>query len=285
MLPTYLIVGTVRSGTTSLHRALRRHPDVFAPGEKELHFFDRQFDRGIGWYESLFADAPGTGPVGEATPNYVYDEHALERMAGVVPDARLVVLLRDPVERAYSQYWMQRSAHHETLDFADAVAAEPDRLATPDPNARAYFSYVDRGRYVAQLRRLRSHYPAEQTLVVLYEDLRDRPEETFQGVCRFIGADPGAGPSGLDERANQHRSYRFDRVRRLTHEVRRRGPVGRAAAHVMAKANSRATRYPVMDARTRTRLEREFAEPNAELAAWLGRDLSAWAPRTTGAMR
>ena len=104
-------------------------------------------------------------------------------------------------------------------------------------------------------------------------------------MCRFIGADADAGPSGLDERANQHRSYRSDRVRRLTHQVRRRGPVGRAAAHVMAKANSRATRYPLMDASTRARLEREFAEPNAELAAWLGRDLSEWAPRTTGATR
>ena len=171
MLPTYLIAGTVRSGTTSLHRALRRHPEVFAPGEKELHFFDRQFDRGVGWYESLFAEAPGTGPVGEATPNYVYDDHAVERMAGVLPDARVVVLLRDPVERAYSQYWMQRSAHHETLDFADAVATEAERLASPDPNARAYYSYVDRGRYVGQLQRLRAYYPAEQTLVVLYEDL------------------------------------------------------------------------------------------------------------------
>jgi hypothetical protein len=280
VLPTYVIAGTVRSGTTSLHRALRRHPDVFAPGAKELHFFDRQFDRGVDWYESLFDGAQGTGPVGEATPNYLYDERAVARMAQVIPGARLVVLLRDPVERAYSQYWMQRSAHHETLDFADAVATEAERLRSTEPNARAYYSYVDRGRYFGQLQWLREYYPAEATLVLLYEDLRDRPEETFQTVCRFIGADPMQGPSGLDERANQHRTYRSDRLRQVTHQVRRHGPVGLAAAHLLAKANSRPTRYPEMDARTRARLEQEFAEPNAALANWLGRDLGEWAPRS-----
>jgi hypothetical protein len=215
----------------------------------------------------------------------VYDDQAIGRMARVVPDARLVVLLRDPVERAYSQYWMQRSAHHESLGFAEAVAAEAERLRSGDPLARAYYSYVDRGRYLGQLQRMREHYPAEATLVVLYEDLRDRPEETYRTVCRFIGADPGRVPSGLDERANQHRSYRSDRLRHMTHRVRRQGPIGRAAAHVLAKANSRPTRYPAMDAATRVRLEQEYAGPNAALAAWLGRDLHEWAPRSTRAVR
>lgn len=283
MLPTYLIAGTVRSGTTSLHRALGQHPDVFAPGAKELHFFDRHFERGVGWYESCFEGAEPGGPVGEATPNYVYDPRAVGRMAEVLPGVRVVVLLRDPVERAYSQYWMQRTAHHETLEFAAAVAAEPERLASGDDRARAYFSYVDRGRYVDQLRRLRDHFPAEQTFVALYEDLRDRPEETYRAVCAFIGAGTDHLPAGLGERANQHRSYRSDRLRAVTHGVRRHGRAGRLAAHVIASLNSRPSEYPAMDAATRTRLEEEFRGPNAELAAWLGRDLHEWTARTRGA--
>ena len=196
MLPTYLIAGTVRSGTTSLHRALRRHPEVFAPGEKELHFFDRQFDRGVGWYESLFADAPGTGPVGEATPNYVYDDHAVERMAGVVPDARVVVLLRDPVERAYSQYWMQRSAHHETLDFADAVAAEPDRLTSPGPER-------------AGLLLLRRPRPLRRSAAAAAHALPGRADagRALRGAAR-----PARGD--LPERVPVHRRRRRGRVRR-----------------------------------------------------------------------
>jgi Sulfotransferase domain len=276
VLPTYVIAGTVRSGTTSLHRLLRGHPGVFAAGEKELHFFDRHFDRGVEWYADLFADARPGQVVGEATPNYLYHPHAVERMASVIPAAKVVVLLRDPVDRAYSQYWMQRTSRHETLDFPDALAAEPDRLASGDESDRAYFSYVDRGRYLDQLRRLREHFPEEQTLVLLYEDMRDHADDTYRAACAFIGADADHPATGLDERANQHRSFRSDRVRDLTHAVRRRGRAGRVAAHLIASVNSRPSAYPRMDPRTRAHLVETFAEPNAALAAWLGRDLHEW---------
>jgi Sulfotransferase domain len=282
VLPTYVIAGTVRSGTTSLHRLLRQHPEVFAAETKELHFFDRNFERGVEWYEQLFAEARPGQAVGEATPNYVYHPLAVARMAQVIPHAKVIVLLRDPVERAYSQYWMQRTARHETLAFPAALDAEARRLASGDELDRAYYSYVDRGRYLPQLLRLREHYPAEQTLVVLQEDLHERADQTYREVCAFVGVGTDHAAGGLDERANRHRSYRSDRLRDLTHALRRRGRVGRLVAHGVAKANSRATAYPPMDARTRARLAEAFAEPNAELAVWLGRDLSHWTAPTPG---
>ena len=99
-LPAFLIVGAMRSGTTSLARYLASHPDVLFAPQKEVHFFDRNFHRGVAWYASQFAGDPTLRLAGEATPSYMYDELAVERMSHTVPHAKLIAVLRDPTERA-----------------------------------------------------------------------------------------------------------------------------------------------------------------------------------------
>src|SRR5688572_14326389 len=114
-LPDFLIVGAMRSGTTSLHKYLQAHPDVFVASGKEVHFFDRRYGRGLDWYRSRFAGVTTERVVGEATPAYMYDENAIARIAHDLPDARLIVVLRNPVDRAYSHYWRNRSRGRENL--------------------------------------------------------------------------------------------------------------------------------------------------------------------------
>src|SRR4051812_9293771 len=125
VLPTFVVVGAMRSGTTALVRYLGAHPRVYV-GRKEVHFFDRHFDKGIDWYKSQFDAPSGVLAVGEGTPRYMFDPVAVQRMARVLPDAKLVVTIREPVARAYSHYLKNVARGVEKLAFDAAVAAESD---------------------------------------------------------------------------------------------------------------------------------------------------------------
>jgi hypothetical protein len=260
MLPTFLIVGAMRSGTTSLARSIGAHPDVFMVPTKELHFFDSHFDRGIDWYESHFADAGAAGAIGEATPRYMYLEPAAARMASVVPEAKLVVILRDPVDRAYSHYWMNRARAFETLSFADALAAEADR-------GPGRYAYVGRGRYLEQLQRLCRHYPREQLLVLFLDELRARPQETFSAAVTFIGVGDAPLPAIVSSSVNRYYDLRSARLRRFGEHLPRR------LDNLVGRFNRIDRGYPPMDEAVRADLARRFADDDAALAAWLGRDL------------
>jgi hypothetical protein len=267
-LPDFLIVGAQKSGTTSLLRYLSEHPEVFmAPGE--VFYFDRYFDQGTGWYRRHFEGAVEGQSVGEKTAEYLYCLEAPARMAQVVPEARLIAILRNPVERAYSHYWHNRTRGHEPLEFADALAAEPERLAA-DPAAWRRYSYFDRGRYIEQLRRYGEHYPREAMLAVLFDDLCDSPRETFQSVCRFLEIDDGFVPGNVGEAKNRFMRFRFMSLRKPIKKLP--GWLRRIAGRL----NIRYESYPPMDTAVRARLHEAYAADNAALAAWLGRDLAAW---------
>ncbi len=131
------------------------------------------------------------GPVrGEATPDYAYVPEALRRIAADLPDVRLVFLLRDPVARAHSHYLHNTARERETLSFEEAIAAEPERLARTTGTDRERFSYVDRGRYLHQLRTVVELFPREQVMIQLFEDLRDRPGPTFTCITESSGSTP-----------------------------------------------------------------------------------------------
>lgn len=269
-LPNFLVVGAMRSGTTSLIRYLRSHPQVFVAPHKELHYFDFNFGEGTDWYRNNFVDAGDHVAVGEGTPNYMYIEEAPPRIAALIPDARLVAILRDPVERAYSHYWHNRAIGREELDFASALAAEADRIASEDPHARAYWSYVDRGRYLGQLEAICRLFPRESLHVLLFDDLRDEPARAYRSVCRFLGVDEGHVPPELGSAVNSFVAFRSRRIRSLT----RRLPKG--AGRVLGRLNARDESYPAMPADVRANLHERLHGDNAALATWLGRDLSPW---------
>ena len=242
-LPDFLILGAQKAGTTALYAYLRWHPQITGPSFKEVSFFDRHYARGERWYRAHLP-VRRRGLVGEASPSYLFHPLAPERVARMLPDARLIALLRNPVDRAFSHYQHEVALGRERLSFEDALAREPERMdgelehMLRDPvyfsHAWWNYTYASRGRYAEQLERWYAAFPREQLLVLLTDDLSTDTAGTYRQVLDFLGVDP----RGLD-------SYPriFERE------------------------------YGEMSPETRAQLEREFAEPKRRLAELLGRDL------------
>lgn len=192
-LPTVIVIGAMKCGTTALHRYLDAHPDICMAREKEVNFFiggavaphvdadtwwrSGQWHRGVGWYAGLFDATRAVR--GEASPGYTSpaSTEVAERMAAVVPEAKLVYLVRNPVERAVSQY-----RHH----CRDGTETRPLEEALLDPGSQ----YVDRSRYEERLRPFLERFPLEHVHVVVQERLRSDRARELARVYRHVGADP-----------------------------------------------------------------------------------------------
>ncbi len=203
--PDFVVIGAQRGGTTSLYTYLSAHPQVTPAAAKELHFLTDRFARGRDWYLSRFpASLPPGAVTGEATPYALFHPLAPQRLRAIAPDALLIVLLRDPVARAYSHYGMERARGDEELDFAAALSAEEERLAgeefrlIADPGSTSWphkhYSYQARGDYAPQLERWFEQFPREQFLIVRSEDLYQRTPETFAQVASFLDISPNVRP-------------------------------------------------------------------------------------------
>jgi len=191
----FIVAGAQKSGTTALNYYLKRHPQIALPVKKEVHFFDNDelFAGGNVSYERLhemFRPARSGTIAGENTPIYIYWRPALPRIRNYNSAMKFVVILRSPIERAFSQWNMQRSRGNEPFEFLQAVEAEPRRIADAAPQQLRKFSYVDRGRYADQLERAFRLFPREQFLVIKYETFRAQQRETVEGVFRFLNLKP-----------------------------------------------------------------------------------------------
>lgn len=188
---TFVIAGVQKGGTTALFDYLGDYPDVALSDIKEVHFFD---DESLDWvapdygaYHARFPPADGR-PTGEATPIYLYWPNSLERMAAYNPAMRVIVTLRDPVQRAWSQWRMEYARGAETEPFHWCIREGRQRLFQADPwGHHREFSYVERGFYGEQLERLLGLFPREQVLVLTAEDLRADPAAPLGAVRRFLG--------------------------------------------------------------------------------------------------
>ncbi len=204
----FLIGGTMKGGTSALNAFLDQHPEIRMATGKEAHFFDsdEHFKPGVRpdyeRYHRQFAPGPDTRLLGDATPVYLYWEPVPERVMAYNPRMKWVLLLRQPVERAYSHWNMLRQNGHEPLDFADAVAAESWRRAGLSGQCRV-FSYLDRGFYAKQLRRLFRAMPRRQVLVLRSEELRRDHHATLERIFTFLGVDHGVQiePAAIHERS------------------------------------------------------------------------------------
>lgn len=190
-----VIAGTQKGGTTALASYLYGHPEISIPEAKELHFFDSEwlFRRSIVDYDSYHAkfdvDA-ATRVLCDATPIYMYWDAAPARIWRYNPAMKWIFVLRDPIERAYSHWNMQRSKGREPLGFLEAIETEYDRCRAALPLQHPWWSYTDRGFYAQQLRRILRFFPREQLLVLKSEDLRDNPTGILERVGRFLDVQP-----------------------------------------------------------------------------------------------
>lgn len=271
-LPDFVIIGAPRCGTTSLSTYLSIHPEVFVAPEKEVDFFSDRYGRGLDWYRREFAGSEGMKRVGEASPRYMFHGEAIPRLAGAIPNARLIAMLREPVARTYSDYWFRRSLGWERRPLDEVIDAE---LASAGPDGRRS-GIVEKSTYLPALERVVQHFPRESLLVLLLEDLRADPQRTFASVCEFLDIDASTQPRGLGKAVNRTHRLRspllYDVMRRL--KLWRRLPY--RLGYKLDAWNRPPIEYPPIDPRARTRLHEIFEDPNAGLARWLGRDLSIW---------
>lgn len=220
-LPQYLLIGAKRGGSTTLARNLVSSPGVHAlfPQRESLkgtYFFDVNYSRGGAWYRSHFPTVASLGNeiVGDASPYYLSHPHAAERARQLVPDARIVCVLRNPVDRAFSHYRERVKQGLETLPtFEAALEAEPDRLAGEvermlnDPTYVSWnhlnFGYADQSRYASSLERWFQHWPREQVLVERSEDLYEDPHAALNRTRHFLGLD--AADAGAQADLHQNR--------------------------------------------------------------------------------
>jgi hypothetical protein len=275
-LPNFLVIGAYKSGTSSLQHYLRSHPEVFVPEYKEPRFF--AFDTGadgagpsadeidrnpmyrgaivdIEAYRQLFAEATTESAVGEVSPEYLKNPAAAPRIAARVPKAKLIAVLRNPVQRAFSDYLMYRRDGRETeTDFLAALQAQPQRLAAGEATGQ----YLVTGHYADQLEVYYQTFDRSQILVVRHEDLVADRDGTMSTIFEFLDVDPGVS---VAPEPNLNRSGVFtDPVSRGLYSARRRlAPLLRDVVPGSVKQR--------IDQRFEDRLSRPTLEADAE--AWL----------------
>lgn len=272
-LPDFIIGGAMKSGTTSLHYYLRQHPQLFMLDgrEQETHFFDddNNFSKGTDWYRSLFLGALPDQLVGQTSPLYLYLDYVPRRIKAVLPNVKLIFILRNPIDRAYSHYWHVWRKRRENLSFERAVASEEGRLV--NYYAVKNFSYVSRGLYDHQLRRYLECFDKESVKVILFEDLNNDPVAVARDCFDFLGVDPKFIPD-TESNFNPSKVPKSRFVRRILKNPMLRGPL---ADYIDQKFNSRSS-YPPMTSDMRHQLQLKFHSANESLAKLLNRDLSGW---------
>ncbi len=208
--PDFLIIGTQKGGTTSLFNYLCKHPNVFsqenAERNKEVHYFDLNYEKGWEWYQDQLAPkdelekykekTKGKILIGESSPYYIFHPHCPERIYKDLPDVKLIVLLRNPAHRAYSQHKMEYARGTDDLDFETAIYQEEKRLKneikqmimdeTYNSYAHQHYSYLERGKYIHQLKEWCDFFDRNQILTIKSEDMFEDPDSVFKEVCEFL---------------------------------------------------------------------------------------------------
>lgn len=271
-LPRFLIIGAVKAATTWIKAQLAANPGVFIPGP-EPHYFSSAFAQGPEWYGEWFADAPPGAIPGEKSADYLAHPLAPSRIRAALPHVPLVVQLRNPVERAYSDYRM--------LYRRGTVTGPPERYLLSADGEQPRF-LLD-GLYGRHLSRWLDHFPREQLLVLLFEDVRANPRETVTAVCRHIGAPDHFTEAAAERRINDGAAPLLPLpLRRALAPLKDTvAPLrGSRWFEALRGTMAREVPYPPLTDALRDRLTDFYADDVARLARLTGRNLDAWlAPR------
>jgi hypothetical protein len=301
IMPTFLIIGAAKSGSTSLYHALRQHPQVYMSPIKEPRFFAlegeanpvfrRPNGKAFPWltvtdaraYSRLFEAGDKAKALGEASTLYLYSEKAPERIRHYIPNAKLIVVLRNPVERAYSHFcFFVKDGHEPLRDFRRVIS--PDEIRFRE-SLGLLWHYIGMGFYFEQLSRYYRLFPPEQIKIFLYEDWKTQPVDLLQDVFRFIGVNDAVVPQ-LTEAYNASGIPKIKALQRLIVEQN----YVRSALRVVLPANVRReihsrvrgfnlSKPEPLDRETRNMLIEIYRDDVNRLQELIGRDLSHWMVR------
>lgn len=269
-LPHFLIIGSQKAGTTTLYHVLRQHPQLYLPPRKELNFFFHEdlYRRGSAYYERFFDGAAPGQLCGEASPGYICHPQAAERIFRLLPNVKLILTVREPIARAYSQYWDNRRHLSEWRTFEEVVEHYLDD--TYQPGKPGYFS---RGVYIRYIQRYLEFFPSEQLLILVFEDLRADPRAFYRRIFEFLGVDTGFDPLPYHRAYNPASVWRNPFYRFLLYHPSWTRGIPPAARRLFFWGAQEPFSYPPIAATIRERLEAFYAPWNERLFAFLNRRL------------
>jgi hypothetical protein len=271
--PTFLYIGGDRCGSKSLHGIFRQHPDCYVPSIADPYFFDKHYDRGLDWYLSLFKDAPDDAKaIGEFSHDYLHSEDAAKRIANDLPEVKLLVTLRHPIERTFSSYVGAYSAGATRLPFKEAIRSDP--------------MFIGNSLYADKLTTYFDVFPPNRVLVQFFDDLEANTEAFATRAFEFVGL-PASSSIDYGTRLAKLSSPRFPFAgvlsRQAAHALRRLGWVdllGQLKNHPLVRPifyrPFTEQDRPVMGEETRKHLQRVFAPQIDRLEKMLNRNLSHW---------
>jgi hypothetical protein len=294
-LPNLFILGAAKAGTTTLFEQLRQLPEVYFPFSKEPLFFsqDGLYQKGLSWYaDTFYKEAKGFPVRGDASPHYLYwGEKVAPRLAQAYPEPpKMIVMLRDPVARAYSWYWNMVREGNETLPFEEALACEKDRLQANrtelEKQGSMKFGYVQGSRYATQLKPFLDIFPRENFHFILHEDLQESLPNTMKQVLAFLGLDVEqrhfgslqSNPAAMPRSMTLQRWLRKQSTWRewlkpiIPIKLRYR------MKEKLLQMNLRESSYPPINPETAAELRDQLADEVIQMQDIIQRDLRGWLP-------
>jgi len=266
MLPTFLIIGVARGGTGWLYNNVRPHPEIFMPSRKEIHFFDKDYHKGMGYYERYFHEVGQEKAVGEATPAYLHKPEVTERIhQHLDQNIKFIISLRNPVERLYSRFWNAKTRFktNKGVSFEEKIKQKPQ--------------FIEEGYYIDHINRYLQYYDKDQFLFLLHDDIKKSPKNLLKSIYAFLEVDTAYESPLLDAKINSAKSrpstgknpmkYYSSKV------IKKLGLKG--LAYQMEKTNM--VEYPPMNADTKKWLVQDiYGEKNTQLQTLIGKDISHW---------
>jgi len=284
VLPNFLVIGAQRCATSWMYFCLKEHPDIFLPFIKELHFFSSYYDNGLGWYKRYFNTWGGQKAIGEISPGYLYIEKVPKLIYRDLKDVRLIVCLRNPIERAYSQYKKHQRSGLAYDSFEEAIEKDPQ--------------YIKRGFYLDQINRYLEFFPRERMLLLIYEDIQKTPIVFLKNIFCFLKIDDDFVPSCYNETiSSENLRSAYDYVHNMSLFLKERIHLG-GFVNLVKKSylqkifdkffNSnvafgmtqsvkvdKVSIDPIAE-ETRNKLNRIFYDHNRKLENFIGCDLAHW---------
>jgi hypothetical protein len=289
-MPDFIIVGAQKCGTTTLHYALSKHPNVFMSSPKELDYFqdDRNYNRGPGWYASFFSACANNQIAGESSPEYFHFDYVAQRIKALLPKIKIIICLRNPVDRAYSAYWHAVRTSGETMSFERAVSLEPMRIKN-NKDAQKKYSYLYRSDYIQQIKPYYQNFAKENIFITISEEYFKKPEVELTQVAEFLNLPANSTFIGLakNTRENEAKIPRFIRLQKYYILLKEHYPSIQKKINYLKKRYPKYSKiveiiyrkkgtYPPLTSEIRKHLVLNFAKSVSELEEYIGRDLTIW---------
>jgi hypothetical protein len=274
VLPNFIGIGAYRSGTTWLYEVLRLHPEIFMSPEKETNFFSNTYEKGINWYKKFFKNLKNEKIIGEISPSYLDHELAAKRMKEIIPDAKLILSLRNPVEQIISRYFFLVARQMYNKTFEEALDENPD--------------LIEYALYYKHIQRFLRYFSRDQILILIYDDLIIDERAFLKEIYRFMGVNNNFFPPKINEKIL---TSRYPKIRTIETAVVILSKVLRkfrlysfvdglktlGIDKVIKKWNTKDTKIlDRIDLKTRDRLNAIFEEDKKMLSTFIERDLSFW---------